>query len=411
MFPDHFQSADDNLALNLSNISESLDYLKLGEADQQRLREIASLMKEHSQQFVNIFYEHLILFPHTSQFLKNAEIIEQLKKKQSDHLNSMLEANWDEQYVKERFQVGDTHAQVGINPPIFLGGYNQYLIFLLPILLKSFGMNDEKCIEQVNSLVKAVLLDIGLTLNAYFFHSTRALRNALDMLWTANSELRQFAQFTSHDLKTPLATMANLCEEVVDEFGEQIPEDAKQLISSARNHAFRMSALIDELLATSVKLRDETVFETVPLDKPLTEALERVRPVLKEKGIQYRQSGELCSVQGDRIKLREALYNLLSNAAKYIERTPGEISLCCKQSPSCCVLSIQDNGPGIPNDELLHIFAPFRRLPVHKNKPGSGLGLYFTKTLIEQLGGRVWAESKVGEGSTFFLQLPLPSDS
>ncbi len=66
-----------------------------------------------------------------------------------------------------------------------------------------------------------------LTLEAYFSHGTRSLRNALDMLWQANTNLRQFAQLTSHDLKTPLATVANLCDEVIDEFREQLPDEKR----------------------------------------------------------------------------------------------------------------------------------------------------------------------------------------
>jgi signal transduction histidine kinase len=66
---------------------------------------------------------------------------------------------------------------------------------------------------------------------------------------------------------------------------------------------------------------------------------------------------------------------------------------------------VADNGPGIPPDELERVFVPFRRLPRHRDRPGSGLGLYFAKTLVEQQGGRIWAESKPGQGAKFYVRL------
>lgn len=72
-------------------------------------------------------------------------------------------------------------------------------------------------------MLKAIFLDVGLSLDAYFHRLTEDLQRALGMLWEANKKLKQFAHFTSHDLKTPLGTVANLCDEVIDEFGSQIP--------------------------------------------------------------------------------------------------------------------------------------------------------------------------------------------
>ena len=110
-------------------------------------------------------------------------------------------------------------------------------------------------------------------------------------------------------------------------------------------------------------------------------------------------------VSGDRVRLREAFYNLLSNAAKFIDKTPGRIAIEVKSSGDECIFTVADNGPGIPRNELERVFAPFRRLPMHRDQPGSGLGLYFTKNLIEQQGGRVWAQSEPGQGSVFYVVL------
>jgi len=86
---------------------------------------------------------------------------------------------------------------------------------------------------------------------------------------------------------------------------------------------------------------------------------------------------------------------VLITAAEFLLGPTGEHIFC-----------ISDNGPGIAEADLPQIFAPFRRLPHHRNKPGSGLGLYFVKTFVEDQGGRVWVESRVGEGTQFYIALP-----
>ena len=85
-----------------------------------------------------------------------------------------------------------------------------------------------------------------------------------------------------------------------------------------------------------------------------------------------------------------------------------EIEVEVEEQETQCVLSIKDNGPGIPKAELMNIFIPFRRLAEHQDHPGSGLGLYFTMHLIDREGGQVWAESKLGEGSRFCVALFRP---
>ncbi len=140
----------------------------------------------------------------------------------------MLDAQWDTDYVRRRQRVGDVHAKVGIEPKIFLGAYYQYLQFCFRRMAAQHDPQLQAYAEQMLTLLKVVMLDVGMTLDAYFVEATRNLRHALDIVFRSNTELRQFAQFTSHDLKTPLATVANLCDEVLDEFATEIPAEAQR---------------------------------------------------------------------------------------------------------------------------------------------------------------------------------------
>jgi signal transduction histidine kinase len=233
----------------------------------------------------------------------------------------------------------------------------------------------------------------------------------LDLVYQANTELRQFAQLTSHDLKTPLATMANLCDEALDEFRDTMPAEAAELIEAARQRAFRMSATIDELLHSSMSLHSDAPQDVVDSAAVIAEAIEQVRPILAQKKIELVAPGPLPRVLGDRARIREVFYNLLSNAAKFSDKRRGRIEIACTKRDGDCIFSVADNGPGIPAEELARVFVPFRRLPHHRDVPGSGLGLYFAKTIVEQQGGRIWVESEPGTGSTFYVLLKQAGSS
>jgi signal transduction histidine kinase len=395
----------DRSANEAATLAERLAFLQLDEADAMRLRALAPMFDHHAAEFVEVFYNHLFAFAETERFLRDPDLVRRLKRAQQSHFESMLAAKWDEEYAADRRRVGDVHAQEGIEPQFFLGAYNQYLQFYFQTLADSLPGISRDYLQQIGSLIKAVLLDTGLTLDAYFGQSTAALRNALDMLWQANNDLRQFAQLASHDLKTPLATVANLCDEALDEFGPEMPPEARRLIEAARNRTFRMSATIDELLSSTSSIHSGGALGEASIEQALTEAIEQVRPLLDERHIQLSIPSEFPTVLGDQVRIREALYNLLSNAAKFIDKQPGRITVEVETRDAECVLVVADNGPGIPHDELERIFVPFRRLPMHRDRPGSGLGLYFTKNLIEQQGGRVWAESELEQGSRFYVVL------
>jgi signal transduction histidine kinase len=366
-----------------------------------------------SNEFVETFYKHLFAFPETARYLHDPALVERLKQMQRKHLQSMLEGELNEAYADQRRKVGDVHAHVGLDPRLFLGAYNQYLQFGVRQLATSRSPATGDVADQISSLLKAVFLDIELTLDAYLAKETQNLRQALDMVFRANAELRQFAQLTSHDLKTPLATVANLCDEAIDEFGPQMPDEARRLVEMAKQRTYRMSEMIDELLELSAPPEQAESDCEVNTGQVIAEAIERLAREAEKRNIQIVLADGLPRVWGNRVRLREAFYNVLSNALKFIDKEAGKIEITAELTSETCTFAIADNGPGIPPEELDRIFSPFHRLnpqrgPESKpdgNTGGSGLGLYFVRSLIEQEGGRVWAESQLGAGSVFFIML------
>jgi len=184
-----------------------------------------------------------------------------------------------------------------------------------------------------------------------------------------------------------------------------MPAEASKLIDKARQTAFQMSGLIDELLSVSIKTQMNDANDDVSIDEVLAEVLERMSQAISDKNIEVNIASPLPVVLGNKIQLREAFYNLISNAEKYIDKVPGLIHISSETRENDFIITISDNGPGIPAEELEQIFTAFRRLQIHQGHEGSGLGLYFAKSLIEHQGGKVWAESESGCGSSFHIQL------
>lgn len=390
------------------SLERRLAFLGLTDDDAARLRRLRPHFQAYADEFVEAFYDHLFAFPETARFLQDPARVERLKRVQRLHFESLLAAEWDEAFAAERRRAGQTHADLEIHPDLFLGAYNQYVQRCFPFFVEAMRhepRDEGGNLARLLSLVKVIFLDIGLTLDAYFSQSTQSLQQALDLFFKANQDLRRFAQLASHDLKTPLATVANRCDEALDEFGDAMPPAARELISEARNGVFRMSRLIDELLASTIAPHTEDANDFFDSRDAIAEAVERVQPVLDKKKIELTTPVEYPRVWGNLVRLREAFYNLLSNAAKFSRPKSGTIRIAVTSEGEECVFTISDNGPGIPHDELERIFVPFRRLPMHRNEPGSGLGLYFTKTLVEAQGGKVWAESELGHGSSFHVRL------
>ncbi len=390
------------------SLEARLAYLQMGADDAQRLRQLLPSFEQLFDEFIDRFYDHLLAFESSRRFLQDPQLVARLKQSQKEHFRSLLQAQWNNEYQQRRIQVGRAHAEAGIEPELYLGAYSQYIQFCFSYFIRNAAVEDSARLEQLMSLVKAIFLDIGLTLEAYFEQTTRRLHQALEMYWNANRELRQFAQLTSHDLKTPLATVANLCEEVVDEFGEQIPEEACRMIGKARDRVFQMSRMIDELLAHSLSLEDtpsEALEEEVDTAQVIQEVLDRLEGEIQARGVQVELPEHWPRVLGDPVALKEALYNLLSNATKYSDPQAARVQVRIFRRDAHWVLAIRDNGAGIRPEDMPRLFTPFVRLRNHTSVPGSGLGLYFARRLVEQQGGRIWAESTPGQGTTFYVQL------
>jgi signal transduction histidine kinase len=231
------------------------------------------------------------------------------------------------------------------------------------------------------------------------------LARALASLEAANEALMEFAAVAAHDLAAPLRSVSGFAQLLQDRFGEQLPEEARTWVDYILDEAERMREFIEELLAYARAGAPTDVVE-VALTDLAHEAKDGLAAQIELTGATLIIE-ELPIVLGDRQRLAQVLQNLLSNSLKFRapDRAP-EVRVSADDDAGGWVITVADNGVGVPDSEAARIFAPFSRGEVGGNQPGHGLGLTICRRVIERHGGRIWVEPSALGGSAFRFSLP-----
>lgn len=221
-----------------------------------------------------------------------------------------------------------------------------------------------------------------------------------------NKELEAFAYSISHDLRAPLRHMAGFTELLQKNAATVLNDRNKRYVAMVLESAQRMGSLIDDLLAFSRIGRAETRMTTVNLHQLALEALAEVRLETGKRDIAW-TVGELPASYGDRSMLRLVLVNLVANAIKFTRtRERAEIEIgCCSRENGRIVLFVRDNGVGFDMRYVNKLFGVFQRLHPPEAFEGTGIGLATVQRIIHRHGGRVWAESVLDQGATFYFSL------
>jgi light-regulated signal transduction histidine kinase (bacteriophytochrome) len=226
----------------------------------------------------------------------------------------------------------------------------------------------------------------------------------------SNEDLQQFAYVASHDLSEPLRKVANFCQLLERQYGDQLDERARQYIDFAVDGAKRMQALISDLLTLSRVGRTTEEFGPVPLDAALDDALATLGERITAAGAQIERGTELPTVQGDRSLLVSLFENLVGNAVKYRRAdVPPVVRISAEQDAEqrLWTVTVQDNGIGIDAQYAERIFVVFQRLHLRDSYGGTGIGLALCRKIVEFHGGRIWLDTVESvPGATFRFTLP-----
>lgn len=234
------------------------------------------------------------------------------------------------------------------------------------------------------------------------------IRLHADELQRSNKDLEQFAYIASHDLQEPLRAVAGCLQVLQRRYASKIDERADELIKHAVDGAYRMQSLIEGLLAFSRVGTRGTQFGRVDTNTALRNALRNLETAVAETHAAITQD-PLPTVKGDPTQLILLFQNLIGNALKFHGEKPPVIRVSARREGSDWIYSVRDNGIGMDPAHFERVFVIFQRLHTRREYPGTGIGLAICRKIVERHGGRIWVESKPGEGCMFLWTIPAGS--
>jgi signal transduction histidine kinase len=239
--------------------------------------------------------------------------------------------------------------------------------------------------------------------------SEEELARKIEELARSNQDLEQFAYVASHDLQEPLRMVANYTQLMAERYRGQLDEQADKYIHYAVDGAVRMQALIQDLLKFSRVGKREFDLRPTELRTVVEQALKNLEAAIHESGVQIHWNG-LPAVMGDASQLALVFQNLIANGIKFHGAETPAIQIDAEKKDREWVLTVSDNGIGIPAENWQDVFVIFRRLHTRTEYSGNGIGLSICKKIVERHGGKIWLETPAKPGCCFKFTLPAQPD-
>ncbi len=285
-----------------------------------------------------------------------------------------------------------------------------YRSILRPLNILRIGMNQIKEGDLDYSVESETQDEIG-QLCEDFEEMRIRLKELIESRLQYEEDIKELISNISHDLKTPLTAIQGYAEGLMDGVADT-PQKQEKYLQTIMSKANDMSILVDEL-SFYTKIDCNTVpytFKDINITDCFNDCVEEVSLDLEVKNIEIQLKNEIqedTKVIADAEQFKRVINNIIGNAVKYMDKPKGIIKLRLIDIGSCVQVEIEDNGVGIPKQDLPYIFERFYRADASRNskKGGSGLGLAISKKIIEDHGGKIWAESELGVGTTILFTL------
>ena len=275
--------------------------------------------------------------------------------------------------------------------------------------------------RQTTNLLLIGFATLLLGLGGWFWYRSRQQKKIAALERERAEKLEQIDQLkdqflanTSHELRTPLNGIIGLAESLHDIAESGSPQKRRENLELIIASGKRLSNLVNDLLDFSMIRNGELHLNPRPVDlRSITEIVLKINQALaKGKDLELVDwvPEDLPAIHGDEDRIMQILYNLVGNAIKFTQT--GTVAVHAVDKEDFIEFSVSDTGIGVPQEKLESIFQAFVQADgsIQRQYAGTGLGLSITKHLVELMGGKIWAESQVGEGSTFFVTLPKSTE-
>jgi len=262
-----------------------------------------------------------------------------------------------------------------------------------PFLLQTTGMNQALMLSSVR---QHELTEAAVKLN--------------EELQRANDDLKQFAFAASHDLQEPLRMITSFSQLLIKGYRGQLDGEAEICVGFINDGTTHMQNLLADLLSyTESSAEKGEIRGPVDLNQVFEKVTLNLGRAIDESGAVV-TSGDLPVVHGQETRFSQLFQNLIGNAIKYHSASPPIVHVSAEQRNNEWVVSVADNGIGIEPEHHQTIFGVFKRLH-GKAIPGTGIGLAISQRVVERYGGRIWVESQVGLGTTFYFTVPIDGET
>jgi hypothetical protein len=238
--------------------------------------------------------------------------------------------------------------------------------------------------------------------------ANQALQRHAEELVRTNIELERFMYISSHDLKEPLRMITSYLKLLARRYQNKLDSDADEFIGYALEGAERMDQLVRDVLDYARLGERSKKLAKVDCNEVLDYCLSSLQISIEESAAVVTKD-TLPTLIADRTQLGQLFQNLIANGIKFRTKEPPRVHVSAVRKAEGIVFSVRDNGIGIESQYLDRIFLIFQRLHSRGEYPGTGIGLAICKKIVEGHGGRIWADSQPGKGSTFYFTLPADS--
>ncbi|MBD3226898.1 MAG: PAS domain S-box protein [Candidatus Lokiarchaeota archaeon] len=234
----------------------------------------------------------------------------------------------------------------------------------------------------------------------------KKLKSYAERLERSNKELEQFAYVASHDLQEPLRSIGSFAQLLSRRYKDKLDADANDFIKFIVDGSNRMKMLINDLLTYSRIESRGKPFEMVSGEEIIKIVMSNLREKIDDNNVKITHD-YLPNIFGDKSQLIRLFQNLIENAIKFRGEKPARIHISAEKEENYWKFAIKDNGIGIEKKHFDRIFIIFKRLHTKEEYPGSGLGLALCKKIIKRHNGRIWVDSELNKGSTFYFTIPI----